>query len=497
MAENYPVLVLLAPFFTAIAVCVVGFWKPVWCLPLAIVSLVASTVAAIKVLLRVIVQGEIVYFLGGWPRPIGIEYRIDAINGLVIVVITAVGLITAIYSKRHVESETPDKIPQFYALYLLLVSGLLGMTLTGDAFNLYVLLEVASLTAYALIAMGLGRATLAAFKYVIMGTIGASFYLLGVGYLYIKTGSLNMVDIHRVLAVEELRGTPTIHIAFIFISVGVWIKMAFFPLHGWLPNAYSFAPSSSSCLIASLMTKVTIYVMIRMMLTVFGPDFVFDRLRWSGVSVWLSVVAILAGSISALAQTNLRKMFCYLIVAEVGYMVGGVWLANQNGLVGAVYHIISDAFMTLCLFLTAGVVIAQTGDIRLTCFKGLFRTMPLTMAGFTLGALSMIGIPPTCGFFSKWYLITGGIEAGQWHYVGALLVSSLINAILFFRIFEIALFADDHGHAEPRMSEAPASMLAPLLVTAISLLVIGLYNANIAALIRSTIREFGLLSVGG
>ena len=496
-------MVLLIPFFTALVICVVGLWKPQWCQPAAVVSLGASLAVSLGALCQVIRKGIVTYDLGGWPPPIGIEYRIDALNGLVLVVITTVALFTAIYSRQRVVAETPGRVSQFYTLYLLLVTGLLGMTVTGDAFNLYVLLEVVSLSTYALIAMGSRRAVLACFNYIIMGTIGASLYLLGVGYLYIKTGSLNMVDIQQLLVSQDLYSSKSILIAFILIMLGVWIKMAFFPLHGWLPNAYAFAPSTTSCLIAPLMTKVTVYVMIRMMLTVFGPAYVFDYLQWSEIVVWLAVLAIVAGSIMALAQADLPKMLSYLVIAEVGYMVGGVWLANESGLVGAFYHIISDAFMTLCLFLAAGAIIARTGDHRISSiFQGLPRRMPLTFFGFLVGAFSMIGVPPTCGFFSKWYLIRAGIEAGHWAYVTALLFSSLVNAILFFRIIETAFFGSSPGHehneqTESQREEAPLSMLVPLLGAALAVMLIGLFNWNIVSWITDAVRLYYMAPMPG
>lgn len=500
MADQYPAIIILAPFFTAFAVCLVGLWKKGLCFPLVVLSLVVSASAAAATLLQVICQGEIVYLLGGWQRPFGIEFRIDTINALVLMVVSVSALITSFYSKRAVATETPDVLPYYYTLYLLLVTGLLGMTLTGDAFNLYVLIEVVSLTSYALIAMGSKRAVLSAFNYIILGTIGASFYLLGVGYLYIKTGSLNMVDIQQVLAANDLYGSESVFIAFILIMVGVWIKMAFFPLHGWLPNAYAFAPSTTGCLLAPLVTKVTIYVMIRMMLTVFGVDYVFAHWYWSEIIVWMAVIAIVFGSILALAQTDLKKMLAYIIVAEVGYMVGGVWLANETALTGAIYHIVSDAFMTLCLFIAAGVIIRKTGSYKIRDLDGLFKKMPWTMAGFTVGALSMIGIPPTCGFFSKWYLISGGIEADRWEYVIALLFSSLVNAVLFFRVIEVAYYeplpeGDAHGHHDHghvKIEEAPLSMLLPLLVAAVSLVLIGVFNQDIVEVIQQTIVQFNL-----
>ena len=499
MAEQYPILVLLVLLFGALLVGLAGMSDRRICFPVVVTALGLAVAVSLGILQRVINEGVISYFVGGWSKPvgIGIELRIDTINALVLLTITTVGLLTAIFSFRRVQEDKTEKTPLFYVLYLLLVMGLSGMVITGDAFNLYVLLEVSSLTSYALIAMGKSRrAAVGAFNYIIMGTIGASFYLLGVGYLYLRTGTLNMVEIHH--AIQALDGpSSAITVAFVMIIVGLMIKMAFFPLFGWLPNAYSYCPSSTSCVVAPLMTKVGVYVMVRMMLTVFGAEWVFENLQYSQWMVGLAVIAILAGSVMALAQTELKKMFCYIIVAEVGYMVGGAWLANHWGMVGAIYHIMSDAFMTLCMFLAAGIFLKQAGVVRIDQLDGMFRKMPLTMAGFVVGALAMIGIPPTCGFFSKLYLIRGGMESGHWAYVIALLISSLINAVLFFRIFEIAYFgkkpAEGHGHHADHsekcvIKEARLSSLIPLLTTAAIIVLLGVFNQDLVDLIERSLK---------
>ncbi len=499
MIDQSPVLILIPTLFTAIFVALLGSRFKAICFPFAILSLSGSVAASSVTLWRVLHEGTLSYHIGNWQPPFGIELRIDGLNGLVALAVSIVALFATIYSKQAVIAENGNKVSQYYTLLLLLVTGLLGMVVTGDAFNLYVLLEISALTSYALIAMGPRRATLASFKYVIMGTIGASFYLLGVGYLYIKTGSLNMLDIQHQIAANDLFGSQTILIAFMMISVGVWIKMAFFPLHTWLPNAYSYAPTTSSCIMGPLVTKVMIYVMIRLMLTVFSPEYTFDHLDWSSIVVWMSVIAILAGSFSALAQKDLRKMLAYLIIAEVGYMVGGAWLADKTGMAGSIFHIVADAFMTLCVFLFAGIIFSKTGKRDLSAVDGMFKKSPVVMVGFLIGALSLIGVPPTAGFFSKWYLIQGGINSGHWEYVVALLVSSLINAVLFFRIIEIAYFGakpaeghahHDHHEHEEKNTPTPFSMALPLLCTASLLLVIGVFNKDIMEVITTFLSDY-------
>jgi len=259
--------------------------------------------------------------------------------------------------------------------------------------------------------------------------------------------------------------------------------MALFPLHVWLPDAYTKAPSASSALIAPLMTKISIYVMIRILFHVFDVSWSVEIFPVASIMTWAAVLAILVGAILALAQTDFKRMLSYIVVAEVGYIVGGIGLANSIAIKGAILHILNDAVMTVGLFTISGIVMYRTKGHTIGDFKGLFREMPFTMSAFIVGALSIIGVPPTCGFFSKWYLIQGAVMAGHWMFIGALLASSLINVILFFRIIEIGygFQASEHGHSDDAspstsINEAPFSMLIPTLAIAAAIIIIGLYN---------------------
>lgn len=500
MLENAPIINLLAPLFAAFAVCAVGMWRKELAFPIAVIGLSISLISSLATLMLVLVNGPITYAMGGWSPPFGIVFGIDGLNALIVVLIHFVAWLALLHCSTSIKDDLGAKRPYYYTLFLLFVTGITGITQTADAFNLYVMIEVASLTSYALIAVGEKRSVHAGLNYLFMGSIGATFYLLGVGYLYIKTGTLNMHDIHSVLVDQQLFQSPTVQVAIILLLIGLWLKMAFFPFHGWLPNAYTWAPIGSASLMAPLMTKVMIYVMIRVMLTIIGLDHMLE-IVWAQAIPYLAVVAILYGSFMALSQRNLRRMITYIIVAEVGYMVGAAWLGNERGLTGSFYHIISDALMTLALFLAAGSLVFKHGIRNIDDFKGAYGKMPLTMAAFTVGALSMIGIPPTCGFFSKWYLIGAGIDAGNWVYVGALLISSFVNAVIFFRIIEIACFGkepteashshDDHHGAsdEPKttIAEVPLIMLIPAITASVSIILLGIFNQNIVEMIQKTI----------
>ncbi|MDA0723521.1 MAG: proton-conducting transporter membrane subunit [Verrucomicrobia bacterium] len=513
MSENSIALIFVFPLFGAVFCALAGRKSRNLCHPIAVASLAGALWGGIETFRRVIASeaNEVSYFFGGWnagdyPRGVGIEFRADYLGTLIMLVVVGVAFLVALYSKLPVAEETPEKEGPFYTLFLLQVTGLAGICLTGDAFNLYVLIEVAALTGYGLIAMGSARAAAATFNYVILGTIGASFYLLGVGYVYMKTGTLNMVGIQEVITANGLADSAAMQVAFVFICLGVLIKMAFFPFHAWLPNAYFHAPTATSCLLAPLVTKVMIYVMIRMTLTVFGVDFSFENTLWTEIIPWLVVLAIVCAATMALAQRDIKKMLTYLIVAEVGYMVGGVWVYNYYGFIGSIFHIISDACMTLCLFLGVGIILRKRKTTHFDGLRGLFRKMPFTMAGFFVGGFSIIGLPPTCGFFSKWYLITGGMLAGRWEYMAALMFSTMVMVVLFFRLIErIHLAVTEsgenigHGHgdlalpeSETFFDEGPLSMLIPLLLSAAAVLLIGIFNQDIVDLIQDFLEPFNL-----
>jgi len=486
MNSQFPALIIVVPLIAALLVNIAGWLRKSLCFPVAVAALAASWLFSIGLLHQVLHRGIIAYRMGGWSPPWGIAYRVDHLGGIVLMLVLLVGLINVIATRGTAAQAFNDRLGAFYSLYLLFVTGLMGIIITGDAFNLYVLLEIASLTAYALIGMGGGRAPLSGLHYIFMGTIGASFYLLGIGYLYIVTGSLNMADLAVLL--PSVERTSLVKMSFIFCMVGLFIKMAFFPLHGWLPNAYSHAPNPCASLIAPLTTKVMIYVMIRVIFSIYHPDFAFTTMRMGNPIVWLAVIAILAGSILAYRQDRLKRMLAYIIVVEVGYMVGGFWLGNRAGFTGAVLHILNDAMMTLCLFLAVGAIASRIDDDDFTRLQGIFRKMPFTMTAFVIGALSIIGVPPTGGFFSKWYMITGGLQAGHYAFAAALVTSSLVSALLFFRIFEIGYFGtfekqdtDPHGMATA-VQEAPLDMLIALAITAGVVILMGLYSYRLVSM---------------
>lgn len=466
----YTIIPLLLGSFLAV---LAGWTRKVLVYPIGVISLGASLAFCVELLVAVLAQGTVSYHLGGWAPPWGIAFVVDTFSAGMLVLVSACALLAFLAYREELLDNTPQKLAATVSLILLTVAGHMGIVATGDLFNLYVLIEVAALSGYALLALSGGRASMASLAYLLIGSMGASLYLLGVGYLYIQTGSLNMADLAHLL--PALPMNATLVATFVLLFVGLWAKMALFPFHGWLPGAYTHSAPASASLLAPLTTKVMLYVVVRLLVSVFPAGVMVPELL-PGAAVLLATAAILTGSVMAFRQRNQRAMLCYILVAEVGYMVGGVFVGNRTAMTGAMLHVFADALMTLTLFLCIGSIVRQRGSMALADMRGLFASMPFTMAVFVLGAMSMIGVPPLFGFFSKWYLLSGALQAGQYGFMAALLLSSLVNVVLFFRFFEVAFFEKP---AEPVEQGEDWSRLLPLGAAGLSLILAGLMSGQI------------------
>lgn len=426
-------------------------------------------------LLHATMTGDVIpYAFGGFEPPWGIAYSVDAVNAFVLLIVSAIASVVLPVGPGAAAHSIPKgREHLFYAAFLACLAGLLGVTITGDAFNLFVFLEISSLASYTLIALGEGRRALnAAFLYLVVGTIGATFILIGVGLMYQMTGTLNMADL--VARLPAVKGTRTILAAFAFFSVGISIKLALFPMHQWLPNAYAHAPAVVSAFLASTATKVSYYVLLRIIFTLFGVAFVFETLRLDSLLLPLSLAAIFVGSIAAIFQSDLRRLLAYSSVAQIGYMTLGLTFFNVNGLTGGIVHLFNHALMKGGLFLVAACVLHRIGSTAIDDMRGLGRRMPLTMAAFVLGGLALIGVPATAGFVSKWYLVLGAIDKG-WYAIAFLVVlSSLLSVVYIWRVVEVAYFLEPPDDASRR--DAPLRMLIPTWILIGATVYFGLFT---------------------
>ena len=461
IGSHLAVLQVIVPLMAAPLCIILRRPNAVWLLALVVTWI--SLAISVSLLIQVQDTGPISYHLGNWAPPWGIEYRIDTLNAFVLVIVSAIGAITLPYARASVAQEIPeDRIYIFYCMLLLCLTGLLGIAATGDVFNLFVFLEISSLSSYVLISLGRDRRALtAAYRYLIMGTIGATFYIIGVGLLYMMTGSLNMADLaQRLPAVAETR---TILAAFAFLVVGLSLKLALFPLHLWLPNAYTYAPSVVTVFLAATATKVAVYSLLRIVFTVFGPvDFEATtpiRLTMMG----LAILAMFVASLVAIFQNNIKRMLAYSSIAQIGYMILGISLATVAGLTGGIVHLFNHALMKGLLFMAVGAIAFRIGTVRLDDIAGLGRRMPLTMGAFVVGGFSVIGLPLTTGFISKWALITAALDKGWWIIAALILLSSMLAVVYIWKVVEVAYFRAPPAGA-PEISEAPLSMLIPMAV---------------------------------
>ena len=471
LLSDLPALQVVLPLLAAPICFLLRNNNMAWLLSFA-VSLCCLSISAI--LLGQTSDGSVIsYEMGGWEPPWGIEYRIDALNAFILVLVSAIAVITLSFARLSVEKEiSKNSIPLFYTAFLLCFAGFLGITITGDAFNVFVFLEISSLSSYILISFGKDRRALtASFQYLVMGTIGATMILIGIGFLYMMTGTLNMADLaHRLPAVM---GTNTVSAAFAFIVVGFSIKFALFPLHIWMPNAYSYAPSVVTIFFAATSSKVALYALIRFIYTIFGAEFAFGAMPLQVILISLAVLAVFSGSLSAIFQTNIKHVLAYSSIAQIGYMVIGIALVSTVGLTAGILHIFNHAVMKACLFMSLGCVYYRFGSARIEDFKGLGKTMPWTMAAFVIGGLGLIGMPLTAGFISKWYLIMAALGHGVLGsvIVAAVLIGSLLAVAYVWRIVEVAYFQQPDN---PEKNEAPLALLIPTWILALATIYFGI-----------------------
>jgi len=468
--HHFPVLQVVVPLIAAPLALLLRQRRLVY----ALMLLVSGACLGISLALWSAVQdGSVIsYAIGSWPPPWGIEYRIDALNAFVMVLVSATALLTVIFSLHSIEIELPGHMHYlFYTMFALCLAGLLGIAATGDAFNIFVFLEVSSLSTYVLIAMGRQRKALfAAYRYLIMGTIGATLIVIGIGMLYLLTGTLNLHDMATRL--DTTQNTRPALMALAFISVGVFLKLALFPLHQWLPNAYAYAPSTVSVFLAATATKVAIYVLLRFYFTVFGQDS-FTELPLRPLIILLALSGMFIASIIAIYQQDLKRLFAFSSVAQVGYILLGIGIGNASGLLSAVLHLFNHGIAKGAVFLLLGIVAYAMGSTQLSHLKGLGKTMPWASAGIVIAGLSLIGVPGTNGFISKWYLLLAAMEDGQW-WLAFLIVSSSLLAIAYvWRFIEIAyLQAPDTGtHLIRRL---PLTLVLPAAVMVLATLYFGI-----------------------
>lgn len=472
-----PALLIVVPMISGVVAAILPSPRASWIVALA--ATLFATLTAGVIAAEILDIGLWSYALGSWPPPLGIEYRIDGLNAGMLLLVSVFGLLCAIYAPAAMEAEIDVRDrPLFMGAFLLCYTGLLGVAVTGDAFNVFVFLEISSLSIYALVAMGARRdrrALTASYNYLIMGTIGATFFVIGVGFLYMATGTLNMADI--AVRLQGLEGDRTVQAGFAFIVVGLGLKLAMFPLHTWLPNAYSYAPTVVTAFLAATATKVAYYTLLRFTFGVFDPEFGFAGLSMLWIVAPLGVAGMVIASTQAVFQSDVRRLFAYSSVAQVGYMLLGAGIGTAAGLSAGVLHMFNHALMKGLIFIALGAIWIGVGATRVAELRGLGRTMPFTAAALTVGGLSLVGVPGTAGFVSKWALLVAALEQGWWWAVVALAISSVLAFFYVGRVLEMMYLnppPQTDGVPVPRRV-ASVWALIPMGVLAVANIVFGLW----------------------
>lgn len=428
------------------------------------VSTVSLVLAAVSVW-NVTLVGPYSYFPGGHGAALGIELAVDWITVFMQLLINLLAVIILIFSQASLHEEINASLETwYYSIFFLLMAALNGLVMAFDLFNIYVFTEIAALAACALVAIKPRRLCVeAALKYLILSTLGSGMVLLGIGLLYMVTGNLNIGAIAQALPGAFAFYPWNILVALSLFIVGFGIKSALFPLHIWLPDAHSSAPTPSSAILSGLVIKVFVLVIARIIFQVFGVE-LFSHLPIPQVLLLLSTIGTLAGSLFAIMQRDIKRMLAYSSVAQVSYIFLGLALVTENGVMGGLLHVFNHAVIKTMLFFAAGAMIHKTGIRKIEDLAGIGYRMPLTMAVFSVGALSMVGIPGFGGFISKYYLAFGALDAGKPFYVAVILLSSLLNAIYYLPIVVRAFF----GQGERKFSwdGLPWAITLPMIVLA-------------------------------
>lgn len=489
--KQLPALIVVIPLLAAPLAVIIHNRKAVYAFTCVVMSV--NFLVGLALIYQVMAHGTISYHFGGWMPPIGIEFRIDALSAIVVLFITLSSFVTLPWMYHSVAKDIEHKRQYlFYTMMLLCYAGLLGMAVTGDVFNLFVFLEISSISTYVLIGMSRDRrGIIAAFNYLIMGTIGATFYIIAVGLMYQITGTLNMVDMAARLA--EFKGNRTVIIALGLMFTGLSLKAAVFPLHSWLPRSYTFAPDAATTFLAATATKVSLYALLRTSMVMFvtsAPQLIDP---YGNIVIILGICGMIIGAAAATRQYATKRILAYSSISQMGYMIMAIGLSRTNGMViigtgifACVFHMFSHSLLKGLLFMGSGALSYRGLGPWLIRLQGRGRSMPITMTFFIIGGLGLIGVPGTIGFISKWYLIRAAVLADNWYAVVAIVVTSAMAVVYFWRLIEVAYLMKPPSNA-PIAKEAPLSMLIPMGVMASLIIIFGFYNKPIVTLANQSV----------
>jgi len=462
--KNLPILVVLTPLMMSLIVVLISNNFLSWLLTLF--TTLITFIFSLLLYQEVYLQTAISYALGNWVPPLGIEYLIDKVSIIPIIIISLISFLATFFASNIMPAEINNSsISKVYSLWLLAIAGLIGLVTTGDAFNLFVFLEISSLASVALVAMGGQKdkqALVAAYNYLILGAIGATFYVIGVGLLYGITGTLNLADLSNRIA--EISDNKALIAGFGFMVIGIMLKAAVFPLHIWLPRAYAYAPSAVSVLLAATATKASLYILARILFSVFdiSDNLVTYTLQY--IILPLSILAMFAGTIMAIYEKDIKRLLAHSSIAQIGYITLAFAIGTKASVAAGFIHLFNHALIKGALFMaitSMGFYINKR--ITINNLSGLGRAMPITFVCFVICSLSLAGIPLTAGFISKLYIIKASISADGIWIAFLILASSALSVVYLWKMIEALWF-----HESPKVlniKEKPEIYIALLMIT--------------------------------
>ncbi len=461
----------------------------------------ASSLAAAWGLAHTIMdEGVVRHLLGGWGRPLGIELYVDGLAAVMISVTAVVGSVVSWYSSAYFgdvadlrESPAARGARFFAPLWLFLWSAMNGIYVSGDMFNLYVMMEVLGLSAAAIVTLAVTRkATLAGMRYLFISLAGSMLFLLGVALLYAEYGTLSLEELAAMNP-----GGATAGWALSAMTVGLLAKTALFPLHSWLPPAHAGAPAPGSAILSALVVKASFYVIVRLWMHVFGYG--LPAAEAEGALLILGTlggIAIIWGSLLALRQVSLKRLIAYSTVAQIGYLFvmfpllaelapgadPDAW--NLNAWNGGIYHLIAHALAKAAMFLAAGSMTYAVADDAIESISGVAHRLPMSFLAFGLGGLSLAGIPPSAGYVSKWLLLNAALESGQWFWAGLIALGGLLTLAY---VLMVGRYAVQIRHSPEPFRTVPRRMEWAAITLAVLTVALGL----------RAVEPLALLSIGG
>ncbi|RKY40859.1 MAG: hypothetical protein DRP81_08925 [Candidatus Omnitrophota bacterium] len=476
-----PVLLIVIPLGFAFFIPLLGFISRKAEKFIPSLALLVNIILSLS-LLPSVMRKPIIVLLGGFLPPFCINLFVGPVGVIFSLIIAIVGFLVSIYAWSYIGGDGKRE-EKYHMLYLLLLAGATGVVLTGDIFNLFVFYEILCISSYALVAyLGEKAGVESASKYLIQGSVGSTLILIAIGLLYGQFGTLNMADI-----AQNINTINPLHlfIPLVLFLTGLGVEAAIFPLNAWLPDAHSSAPSTISAILSGIAIKIGIYAMARVVFTIFGAYQILLFL------ILLGVITLLVGELSAFSQNNIKRMLAYSSIGQMGLILLALSIGTVEGISSGLFQIFTHAFSKSLLFLAAGYMIYQAGSLKISSLEGMGKKMPLSSLAFSIGAFSLIGLPPFMGFGSKFMIIRSLLEKGNSLFTtlaGIVLVGTVIEGAYFFKVIQ-RLYFKETAESEGGVKEAPVGALLPMIFLVMLIISIGVYPKMITGILNSCAGE--------